>query len=117
MFVSGAFGEDEAVWRDVSPVHGGYDEPWQRGGLRTAILGASEGDVLVEQAQLDAMKKSLEEQGWKISDDDSGATGRDEKKELVILPLEGAHDEIWSLGDGVRKSIELAIKKLFPTSS
>jgi hypothetical protein len=111
-FVSAAFGEDEQLWRDVSPVNGRYDDAWRRGGLEVAILGWSEGDVLVEREQWEDMQKSLEEQGWRTVE---GAE-KDEKGkgEIVTLPLEGTHDEIWRLGDGVRKGIELVVERLFP---
>jgi hypothetical protein len=118
-FVSAAFGQNEALWRNVSPVHGDYANASGRGGLEIAVLGASEGDLLVEKSQWEAMQESLEKQGWKTVDADSDGGGgmSVNRKELLTLPLEGTHDEIWKLGGGVRKSIELVISRLFPLAS
>jgi len=59
------------------------------------------------------MSKCLEGQGWKVVGDGGGEVDA-RKKEIVILPLEGTHDEIWELGDGLRRGIEVAIQGLYP---
>lgn len=113
-FVSDAFGTNEKVWQDVSPALRKYEEARGKGGLEVAILGASEGDVLVEKAQWESMRLSLEEQGWKSVETGSNKTREGEaRKEIVSLQLEGTHDEMWQHGNGVRKGIELVIEKLF----
>ncbi|KIW01011.1 uncharacterized protein PV09_07528 [Verruconis gallopava] len=111
-----AFGEDESVWREASPTNAAYDRAWREGGLKTVILGASEGDVLVEKEQWQEMQKTLEHQGWKtLRSEDEARASSEQQKEIVLLRLEGTHDQIWRLGHGVRKSIELVISRLFPS--
>lgn len=122
-FVSDAFTADEGVWVKASPAAQQYEEMWEKGGVETVILGASEGDVLVEKEQVEEMQAVLECQGWELVKAD-GDVGRDciegkekgKKKEVIRLELEGSHDEIWKLGTGVRRGIELAVARLFPVN-
>lgn len=76
------------------------------------VLGASEGDVLVEREQVEEMQAVLECQGWELVK--GGRTEKKRRKEVLKLELEGSHDEIWRLGTGVRRSIEMVIVRLFP---
>jgi kynurenine formamidase len=119
-FMASAFGSGIEKWREVSPAYAGYKRASLDGGLEVVVLGHSNEDELVEWEQAIRMRRSLEDQGWKNLDDEEEKRGDGEKtrseesrKELMMLKLEGKHDEIWSGGKGVRTSIEAAINRLF----
>ncbi|KAK3903635.1 hypothetical protein C8A05DRAFT_32617 [Staphylotrichum tortipilum] len=86
-FVAGAFGEDEKVWREVSPatVEGGWvrGEWLGGGGSGEVVLVRSDGDGLVPAEQGGAMKRVLEGEGVTV-------TG---------MGVEGGHDAVWEVGE------------------
>jgi kynurenine formamidase len=119
-FLTNAFGSDEKVWRNVSPVEGDYKRAYNKGGMKLVLLAHSDDDELVEWEQTHALRKCLVNQGWKFSDsDDRDSNGSDAanklkyEEEVRILKLSGSHDEVWSKGDGVRTAIAVAVRKLF----
>lgn len=119
LFVDAAFSTSAGppsvkTLESASPVNGEYGDVWKEGGLRCVVLAGSDvEDVLVEKEQWMAMSGTLEGQGWKVVGD-TAEKGEGAKKEIVVLPLEGTHNEIWELGVGVRRGIEAAIGSLFP---
>ncbi|KAH7046804.1 hypothetical protein B0J12DRAFT_668528 [Macrophomina phaseolina] len=106
-FLQSAFGGDESVWLRASPTQMGArfgPEKWRAG--RVVVLGASPDDQLVEGMQRDVMVRALEERGWVSGE------GRD-GRELVLLELEGLHDDCWKEGKGVAKAVECVVGRLF----
>jgi hypothetical protein len=114
-FITDAFTADEKIWVDASPSNKEFEGMWENGGAETIILGSSEEDVLVEREQPEEMQAVLECQGWElVKGDGAGKKTGERKKEVLRLELEGSHDEIWKLGTGVRRSVELVMQRLFP---
>lgn len=104
-FLQAAFGSDESVWLRASPAGLGERlgrERWAGG--RVVVLGESGGDELVEGMQRDVMARALGEGGW-----GEGVEGRD----LMMLELEGGHDDIWREGKGVARAVECVVGRLF----
>lgn len=122
-FVSDAFGDDEDVWRKASPVAGDYSDGWPDGLL--VVLGQSPEDELVDWAQVSAMVKVLQEQGWKMKSEgghmgkEMSATGtarRDSRiggKQFLVTYLKGSHDEVWERGTELARTIESSIRVFF----
>ncbi|OMP88431.1 hypothetical protein BK809_0003188 [Diplodia seriata] len=110
-FLQAAFGGDESVWLRASPTvlaakMGG--ERWEKG--RCVVLASSAEDELVEGMQRDVMARALEERGWvRRGADGAGPDGR----ELVLLDIDGRHDDAWREGRGVARAIEVLIGRLF----
>lgn len=100
-FVAGAFGDDEGVWRRVSPTGARFDDTWATG--RCVVLAHSRGDELVEWEQVEAMREVLRRQGW-----EENGRGR----RLVMLEVSGNHDEVWEDGKEVAKAIGCAVQNL-----
>jgi kynurenine formamidase len=117
-FITSAFGPDQLVWREASPVHGHYKTALQEGGMKLLVLGHSAEDELVERQQVDVMQRCLEGQGWStLNFPKEGNTSAKEEtlnRQLTLLELTGTHDEVWSEGTGVRTAIEVAVRYLFP---
>lgn len=106
-FLQAAFGSDESVWLRASPTQmGARFEGARWGEGRVVVLGASPEDQLVEGMQRDVMVRALEERGWAVGE------GRD-GRELVLLELEGLHDDCWKEGKGLAKAVECVIGRLF----
>jgi kynurenine formamidase len=116
-FVTSAFGPDENIWKEASPISGQYHPAFHRGGMKVVVLGHSTEDELVEWEQVRVLRRSLERQGWDIpgiaeaGEPRTAAGGCD--KQLVLVQLKGSHDEVWSEGTGVRTAIEVAVRMLF----
>ncbi|KAL1633690.1 Kynurenine formamidase [Diplodia intermedia] len=109
-FLQAAFGGDESVWLRASPTVLAAkmgEERWKKG--RCVVLASSAEDELVEGMQRDVMARALEERGWVRSADGVGPDGR----ELVLLDVEGRHDDAWREGRGVARAIEVLIGRLF----
>lgn len=88
--VVGAFGEDERVWEEMSPVGVGKRELWGR----RVVLGYSAEDELVEAKQREVMLGRYVDEGW-VRDGD----GKTEKV-VEVRDLKMGHDEVWE--DGVQ---------------
>jgi len=104
-FATGAFGSDRAVWKDVSPTNGRFNESWPGG--RLVLLAHSKEDELVEWEQVDLMEASLRTQG--IGEEEG------KKRVLEVLRLQGLHHEIWQKGGELVKAIERALEILIKT--
>lgn len=98
-FVTGAFGPDLVVWRDVSPALGLMAKGWDG----VVVLAHSKGDELVEWEQVEEMKESLLEQGFSEGGN---------KREVLMLELVGKHDEVWEDGREVARAIGVALEKV-----
>jgi kynurenine formamidase len=96
-FVASAFGDDEKVWVEASPVNG--DPETILRGLRAVIIGQSLDDGLVEMEQGRVMSEKLND--WQNA------------ASVIEVRLEGTHDEIWQGGVGVVRGIEPVIERLF----
>ena len=124
-FVCDAFGDDENVWRDASPVNGNYRQTWKNTGkdgsteseTRLVVLGHSLEDSLVEVDQVHAISKVFQASGWSLEKDDfdqqAVASGKSSGDAILLLKLRGEHDEIWSDGQELLKAIEVTIDRLF----
>jgi hypothetical protein len=97
-FLSRAFGSDEEVWRDQSPVYGNYDATWSGG--KVAVLLESSEDEYVSPKQLAVMEKALQQ--W----------SRKEARLLVCHTVDGRHDDCWKMGQGMAYGVEAALDHL-----
>ncbi|KAB2576026.1 Alpha/beta hydrolase fold-3 [Lasiodiplodia theobromae] len=112
-FLQAAFGGDESVWLRASPTQLAQklgEDRWQKG--RCVVLASSPDDELVEAMQRDVMVRALEERGWVRREEGGGPDGR----ELVLVELDGRHDDAWREGRSVAKTIEVVIGRLFETT-
>ncbi|OJD38732.1 alpha beta-hydrolase [Diplodia corticola] len=109
-FLQAAFGGDESVWLRASPTALAAklgEDRWRKG--RCVVLAASPDDELVEPMQRDVMVRAMEEGGWVRREEGGGPDGR----ELVLLDVEGRHDDAWREGRGVARAIEVLVGRLF----
>ncbi|OCK77495.1 hypothetical protein K432DRAFT_304090 [Lepidopterella palustris CBS 459.81] len=97
-FLTSAFGSDEDIWKDQSPVSGDYQSLWSEG--RAAVLAVCREDEYVSPEQSNVMENRL--RPW------VNQSGRMLKK----LVLGGHHDDCWRLGHGLRTCIEEALALL-----
>lgn len=82
----GAFGSDEAVWEAVSPARfrGSFRANWGPGAdRRVAVVAYSPQDEWIDKGEIDAMEKTLRDDGLNV---------------LAYRDLEGKHDEVWEDG-------------------
>jgi kynurenine formamidase len=93
-FTVSAFGEDENVWKDVSPYYSKEPALWIN--CRTLIISHSEDDELVEKAQaymmLEKFAKTSEFNGV-----------------VRYIPAFGNHDEIWGNPSEMARVIEAGL--------
>lgn len=91
-FVSGAFGENEENWDQVSPARcDGIEKVWQEG--KYLVLVSSKGDELVDEAQIDVMSEKA--RSWQ------GGL----KLEVWKGILSQRHDDIWQNGEELGRVI------------
>lgn len=102
-FLSAAFGADEAIWREQSPVNGNYGSLWPDG--RIAVLAICREDEYVSPRQREEMVTAL--RAW---EDGIG-------RFVETLDLDGSHDEVWKKGVGLTNCIEEAISVLLRKST
>ncbi|KAF1984701.1 hypothetical protein K402DRAFT_380443 [Aulographum hederae CBS 113979] len=111
-FLAAAFGPSRAVWEAASPTSfSRLTERWEGG--RLVVLGWSGEDGLVEGEQREGMRGVLRGQGWV---EDGGGEGDGEgggNRRLMMVDLEGGHDEVWEGGMQLCKVIALAVEELF----
>jgi kynurenine formamidase len=93
-FIEGAFGADESIWKQVSPVNGQYGRAWPK--KKLVVLAHSPEDNLVDGIQTADMANTLKTQGVKVE----------------LVKLRGDHDEIWQRGHQMSKAIEETLKYL-----
>ena len=121
-FVVGAFGEEEEVWKNVSPVRWeDYNQSWDGDGRSklVAVLAHSREDELVDWGQVEGMERCLsmqqrrkrrtnaeQEQEGKETDGHRAWNGH-----FRVLEIEGRHDEIWQEGEMAR-AIKVALDML-----
>ncbi|KAJ4400527.1 hypothetical protein N0V85_005740 [Neurospora sp. IMI 360204] len=100
-FVSGAFGDDQKVWREACPASAeGWVGEWnltqqgEEGKKRKVVLVQSLEDSLVPVEQTEGMAGYLERENEKMGEES-------EKVEVVMLREEkgGDHDEVWQRGE------------------
>ena len=96
--LAGAFGENEEVWREASPIHGNPGEVWEEGKL--ACIAHSKEDSMVDEGQALGMIAALKK---------SGSYG---KRQDRLLWIEGEHDDVWQRGDSLAKSISSVLDTL-----
>lgn len=110
-FIEGAFGTDEKLWDAVSPAQivgsRGVEGGWKVG--RLAVLAHSRDDELVDEVQVDSMRASL--RGWEEADTQV-SVDKFKCRRVCVLPLSGAHDEIWSNGEELARAIIFAFRGL-----
>jgi kynurenine formamidase len=98
--VTGAFGTDERVWEEASPVSGDYSG--RQGGmeaLKYIALAYSPEDELVEAEQRDVMLARLKECGW-----EEGELG-DSGRVVEVRDISGSHDSMWEEGGVIAEEI------------
>lgn len=109
----GAFGDEEQVRRDASPVSGDYGAAsWPQG--RLVVLAHSREDQLVEWEQVEVMQEALERSGWTIGE---GSDGSSDERRVVILETKGDHDNVWKDGNQLADAILMTVKLLAPNDS
>ena len=96
-FIVNAFGP--SGWDALSPANADFDGSWPDGKL--VVLAHSRDDTLVEWEQVDALKRSLETQGWKDNLD----------RQVKVLEVKGDHDEVWETGEAA-KAVEWAVQEV-----
>lgn len=112
-FIEGAFGAHEMTWDAVSPAQmvgsRGVEGGWKTG--RLAVLAHSKDDELVDEGQLEVMRDALK--GWEESE------AQVPKQELTVrdrrvrtLEITGGHDDAWSDGTELARSIQFAFEQL-----
>lgn len=112
-FVAGAFGEDEGVYRAVSPVAGKFGkQQWEDGKL--VVLAHSYEDELIERQQRDVMCVALDREGWGIvvEEGDGEAEVGERSRVLEVRDLKGGHDWIWEDGEQVAKLLADVVERL-----
>ena len=98
-FTRGAFGDDEKVWHDVSPISvRDWVKEWETNKGKVVLVQSKE-DTLVPYRQLEDMWKVLEP---------SKSAGLD----LSELPASHDHNELWSRGDRLAAIVVEVVKKL-----
>lgn len=112
-FIEGAFGAHELTWDAVSPAQmvgsRGVEGGWKSG--RLAVLAHSKDDRLVDEGQLEAMCDALK--GWEETAAQvpkQELTARDRR--VRILSISGAHDDAWSDGTELARSIQFTFEQL-----
>lgn len=112
-FIEGAFGTHEMTWDAVSPAQmvgsRGVEGGWKSG--RLAVLAHSNDDELVDEGQLEAMRDALK--GWEKTEAQTPKqelTARDRR--VRTLSISGAHDNAWSDGTELARSIEFTFEQL-----
>lgn len=95
---AGAFGPDERGWDVASPARfrGGFKERWGKAG-KLVVLAYSPEDELVDMGEIDAMEKTLREDGVHI---------------LTYRDLKGGHDEVVVDGRYVARVMDQTIEEL-----
>ncbi|KAJ4296394.1 hypothetical protein N0V90_006439 [Kalmusia sp. IMI 367209] len=100
--VRGAFGEDEGVYAEASPVKGKLVGDY-------VVLGWSAEDVLVEKEQRDNMLKRYLEKGWVRKGDEAEAGS---EKVVEVRDLTGGHDEVWEDGRQIAGLVAEVVERL-----
>ena len=93
-FLEGAFGHDETNWKGAHPIRGRLSHTWENG--RALVIAHSRDDELVDWAQVDSMKDSMQRESTIRRTD-------------VILELKGKHNNIWKDGREMARAIENAL--------
>ncbi|CRG85154.1 hypothetical protein PISL3812_02278 [Talaromyces islandicus] len=103
-FIKGAFGEDEEIWDRVSPARvidsDGVAAGWSTG--QVAIVASSRNDSLINSPQGLAMRKTLKT--WEDL--------HSERKIIFLDDLVEDHDDVWSKGQELSRTIIAAIESL-----
>ncbi|KAL9113421.1 MAG: hypothetical protein Q9227_002462 [Pyrenula ochraceoflavens] len=117
-FVRGALGEDEGVWKGVSPARWGREgfvRSWKEnvvgkgegGGEVLAVVVHSRGDELVEWGQVEDMEGCLK----KKEGEDEGKRGED-GIEYRFIEVKGRHHEVWSEGRELARVVGEVVGKV-----
>jgi kynurenine formamidase len=95
LLISNAFGDNEAVWKDQSPVDKHYDYSiWTEGQI--VILARCKEDEYVPVDELEDMEKRLDNNG----------------KKVTSIVIDGSHDACWEQGQGLVDCIQEMFKSL-----
>jgi len=95
-FTRGAFGEDEKVWREVSPVSvKDWVKEWGRPDGNPVLVQSKE-DTLVPYRQLEDIMMALKESGVKV----------------VEMGAAGDHDELWEKGDRLAEIVQEVVERM-----
>ncbi|KAF9766809.1 hypothetical protein IL306_000721, partial [Fusarium sp. DS 682] len=94
-FVTGAYGSDVQLWKEVSPVnyHGKFSWP---GGM-VAMLAWSPEDAVIDEPEIDCMVSKMKRDGTPMA---------------VMKDLIGDHDVVWEQGDQVARLVAEALAYL-----
>lgn len=106
-FTTGAFGEEEGGgWERGNMVRMVREGAQMMEGVEVVVLGQSPADGLVEWGQVEGMKRAFRERGgWREGE------GEGEAKEVMVVELEGGHDEVWERGEGLARCITVAVER------
>ncbi|KAF9740940.1 hypothetical protein PMIN06_005921 [Paraphaeosphaeria minitans] len=103
--VAGALGEDDSVYRKLSPFWVPKGALWGR----RVVLGHSKEDELVEPKQGDVMFRRYNADGWVRDPFDGVAKG---EKVIDVRELTMGHDEVWENGVQVADLIAEVVAKV-----
>jgi kynurenine formamidase len=101
-FIAGAFGEDEEVWKKMSPAH--FQEKWIEDNrtynrlCHLVVLGWSPDDELVDGAEIDVMEEVLRKSYFGVT--------------KAYRDLEGSHDGIVEDGEEIAKVLVRTVEEL-----
>lgn len=101
-FIAGAFGEDEEVWKAMSPAH--FREKWLEDSrtynrlCHLVVLGWSPDDELVDGTEIDTMEEVLRKSYFGVT--------------KAYRDMEGSHDGIVEDGEGIAKVLVRTVEEL-----
>lgn len=110
-FVTSAFGQRVRdgvdVWKKASPTSGTFDTAaWPSG--RYVLLAHGTEDELIGWRQVELMQETLLAQGWT----EPGQSERSQRT-VEVMPLSGAHDDVWQKGHELARAIETCLQRVF----
>ncbi|KAK0392413.1 hypothetical protein NLU13_1908 [Sarocladium strictum] len=91
-FVTGAFGEDEQLWRTASPVN--YPGKFSWPGGKVAMVAWSPEDSLIDEPEIDCIADKMRTDATPMA---------------VIKDLTGDHEVVWEQGDQVARLVAEAL--------
>ncbi|KAI9890191.1 MAG: hypothetical protein M1814_004353 [Vezdaea aestivalis] len=95
--VVNAYGEDENLWQQASPVAGRFDEAWPE--AQAVVIASSADDELIGLHQAASMTATLEKQ-------------LEGGPKLISVALEGKHDQVWKEGRELSRALDILLEAI-----